>query len=90
LTKPHPRHLPFAALAAVFGALATAYQQTIPLFEAPDEPSHMQYVGFLGIENRLPLYGASPEVPGEGMQPPPSTTRCRRNSSVSSSTIQGI
>lgn len=50
--------------------LSVAYQRKIPLFEAPDEPSHLEYVAFLAQERRLPRYGAIPDVPGEGMQPP--------------------
>jgi hypothetical protein len=50
--------------------LAVAYQREIPLFEAPDEPSHLEYVAFLAQERRLPRYGAIPDVPGQGMQPP--------------------
>lgn len=70
LAKTYQRHVPFLVLAAAYVALAAAYHYSVPLFEAPDEPSHIQYVGFLSVENRLPLYGAQPEVPGEGMQPP--------------------
>ena len=51
-------------------ALAIGFQRSVPLFEAPDEPSHLQYVAFLAQEHRLPRYGAIPDVPGEGMQPP--------------------
>ena len=51
-------------------ALAVGFQRSVPLFEAPDEPSHLQYVVFLSQEHRLPRYGAIPDVPGEGMQPP--------------------
>lgn len=64
------RHLPFALLALAYVGLGVAYQRSVPLFEAPDEPSHIHYVAFLSSANRLPVYGAQPDVPGEGMQPP--------------------
>jgi hypothetical protein len=51
-------------------SLAVAYQRAIPLFEAPDEQSHLHYVGFVSREQRLPSYSAEEDVPGEGMQPP--------------------
>jgi len=59
-----------AALMASYVGLVVAYQGTIPLFEAPDEQSHIHYVAFVSRERRLPHYDAQPEVPGEGMQPP--------------------
>ncbi len=63
-------HGPFAIVLLAYVALAVGFQRSVPLFEAPDEPSHLQYVAFLGQEHRLPRYGAIPDVPGEGMQPP--------------------
>lgn len=65
---PRPRWWFLLPLAYVF--LAAAYLQSIPLFEGPDEPSHLEYVGFFAAHGRPPLYGDAPEVPGEGMQPP--------------------
>jgi 4-amino-4-deoxy-L-arabinose transferase-like glycosyltransferase len=59
-----------ALVVAAYLALGVAYQRTVPLFEAPDEPSHLEYMAFLAMNHRIPLYGAHPEVPGEGMQPP--------------------
>ncbi len=50
--------------------LSAGYLWSTPLFEGPDEPSHLEYVGFVAEHGRPPLYGHSPEVPGEGMQPP--------------------
>ena len=61
---------PLAALLGAYTLLAVAYQHHLPLFEAPDEPSHLQYVAFLSVEGRLPSYGERPDVPGEGMQAP--------------------
>jgi hypothetical protein len=55
---------------AVYAALAVAYHFAVPLFEAPDEPGHMEYVAFVAMEKRLPHYGPIPEVPGEGVQGP--------------------
>jgi hypothetical protein len=65
----NPHRLLWLVLVA-YVALAVGFQRSVPLFEAPDEPSHLQYVAFVGQEHRLPRYGATPEVPGEGMQPP--------------------
>lgn len=66
---PRSRLLPVLVVAVhlVFGI---AYQWTVPIFEGPDEPSHLHYVGFIASEGRLPRYGTEPDVPGEGMQPP--------------------
>lgn len=50
--------------------LAVGYQVSIPMFEAPDEPSHVEYVGFVHANARPPAFGNDPEVPGEGMQAP--------------------
>jgi hypothetical protein len=64
------RWLAPASLLLVYLALAIAYQRAVPLFEAPDEPSHVQYLAFLQREGRPPRMQDKPEVPGEGMQPP--------------------
>jgi len=58
-----------AFLLTVYVGLALAYRDAIPLFEAPDEPSHMHYAAFVYNENRLPRQDPI-EVPGEGMQAP--------------------
>ena len=58
-----------AFLLTVYVGLALAYRDAIPLFEAPDEPSHIQYAAFVYNEGRLPRQ-VPLEVPGEGMQPP--------------------
>jgi len=59
-----------AFLLSIYLALGIAYQRAVPLFEAPDEPSHIQYVVFLNREGRPPAMLGTPDVPGEGMQPP--------------------
>lgn len=64
-----PRLLAVTVLAA-YVAFAAAYLRNTPLFEGPDEPSHLQYVGFVALQGALPSYGEQPDVPGEGMQPP--------------------
>jgi 4-amino-4-deoxy-L-arabinose transferase-like glycosyltransferase len=43
----------------------------VPIFRAPDEPGHYQYVLFLSNRHRLPLFRPGrQEVPWEGHQPP--------------------
>ena len=61
---------PAAALASLYLVLATGFAVSVPLFETPDEPSHLHYIGFVAEEGRPPVYGKRPEVPGEGMQAP--------------------
>ena len=59
-----------AALAlSLYVGLALAYRDAIPLFEAPDEPSHLHYATFILSRGRLPRQDPL-DVPGEGMQPP--------------------
>ena len=58
-----------AFLLTFYVGLALAYRDAIPLFEAPDEPSHMHYAAFVSERNDLPRQRPL-EVPGEGMQPP--------------------
>jgi hypothetical protein len=58
-----------AFLIAGYVALALAYRSAIPLFEGPDEPSHLHYAVFVYEHGRLPREQPQ-EVPGEGMQPP--------------------
>jgi 4-amino-4-deoxy-L-arabinose transferase-like glycosyltransferase len=42
-----------------------------PVFQAPDEPSHLLYVNYLARQRRLPNQNvARDSVPGEGNQPP--------------------
>jgi Dolichyl-phosphate-mannose-protein mannosyltransferase len=58
-----------AFLLTLYVGLALAYRDAIPLFEAPDEPSHMHYAAFVAARNDLPRQDPL-DVPGEGMQPP--------------------
>src|SRR6185503_5689593 len=58
-----------AFVLTVYVGLALAYRDAIPLFEAPDEPSHMHYAAFVSERSDLPRQRPL-EVPGEGMQPP--------------------
>ncbi len=58
-----------AFLLTFYAGLALAYRDVIPLFEAPDEPSHVHYATFVYNEGRLPRQHPL-EVPGEGMQAP--------------------
>src|ERR1044072_8069726 len=44
----------FTALAAAYLALAAAYGVAVPLWEAPDEPEHYQYVHYLRSNLALP------------------------------------
>lgn len=62
--------LPLAVLLVMYVALAVGYLRAVPMFEAPDEPSHLEYIAFVMAEGRLPVYGPTPDVPGEGMQAP--------------------
>jgi 4-amino-4-deoxy-L-arabinose transferase-like glycosyltransferase len=57
-------------LACAYLALGSGYVVGVPLFEAPDEPSHVHYVGFVSHAGRAPYMEGEAEVPGEGMQPP--------------------
>lgn len=66
---PH-RVRPLVLVLAAYAVMGVAYQRVVPLFEGPDEASHLEYVAFLSLEKRLPEFGADPEVPGQGMQPP--------------------
>lgn len=58
-----------AFLLTFYVGLALAYRDAIPLFEAPDEPSHLHYAAFVYENHRLPRQHPL-EVPGEGMQAP--------------------
>jgi 4-amino-4-deoxy-L-arabinose transferase-like glycosyltransferase len=62
--------LALALLLAAYLGLAIGYQRAVPLFEAPDEPSHVLYVAFVATTGELPHRFERRDVPGEGMQPP--------------------
>jgi 4-amino-4-deoxy-L-arabinose transferase-like glycosyltransferase len=69
LGKSIREHRAAAAVVLLFLVLATAYNLSNPLFEAPDELIHYQYIRALQLERRLPVV----EVPGpltEDHQPP--------------------
>ncbi len=49
--------LPLASLIVLYVALATAYNITVPLYEAPDEHSHVAYI------DHLQRFGDIPDIP---------------------------
>src|SRR5581483_3136583 len=54
-----------------FGVLATAFVFTVPVFMAPDEPAHLDYINFVAERGQLPYqYDPEQAVPIEGNQPP--------------------
>jgi hypothetical protein len=55
-----------AFLLTFYVGLALAYRDAIPLFEAPDEPSHLHYAAFVYENERLPRQRPMIEVPGRG------------------------
>ena len=60
-------------LLGCFFVLAGGYRSAIPLFEGPDESSHIEYVVHVAEHGRLPRAGDTGddvEVPGTGHQPP--------------------
>jgi len=71
MKQPRPSALPWLIpLLAVFFLLSLFYHYTVPLFEAPDEPAHLEYLAFLHSEKKIPFHSANPDVPAEGLQPP--------------------
>ncbi len=66
------KHWPLAVILAAYVGLATTYSVIVPLFEAPDEVWHYEYVRWLAEGNGLPApedVGAAPWAQ-EGSQPP--------------------
>ncbi len=60
-------------LLGCFFVLAGGYRSAIPLFEGPDESSHIEYAVHVAEHGRLPRAGNTGddvEVPGTGHQPP--------------------
>ena len=53
--KDWQERLRVVALLIVFTLLAGAYSVMVPLYEAPDEPAHFQYICHLLRERRLPV-----------------------------------
>jgi hypothetical protein len=56
--------LPIASLVAIYVALATAYNMSVPLYEAPDEQSHVEYVDSLYRTGRIPEIAQTYEAIG--------------------------
>jgi len=52
--KDWQERLRIIALLVTFTLLAGAYSVVVPLYEAPDEPAHFEYVRYLVKERRLP------------------------------------
>ncbi len=52
--------------------VACLFSFSVPLYEAPDEPSHLLYVNFIASQHRLPNLNTPDRtsVPYEGHQPP--------------------
>ncbi len=73
-SSSHPaallRAAPLAALLLAFTLLALAYGRATPLGEAPDEPTHVQYVLFLRENGRLPQVLGRPDGLPQGKHPP--------------------
>ncbi|MCB9117940.1 MAG: glycosyltransferase family 39 protein [Caldilineaceae bacterium] len=66
------KYWPLAVILAAYSCLAIAYSVVVPLFEAPDEVWHYEYVRWLAEGNGLPApadVGAAPWAQ-EGSQPP--------------------
>ena len=66
------KHWPLAVILAAYVGLAITYSVVVPLFEAPDEVWHFEYVRWLAEGNGLPApedVGVAPWAQ-EGSQPP--------------------
>ncbi|MGC9467506.1 MAG: glycosyltransferase family 39 protein [Anaerolineae bacterium] len=50
------RDLGLLLLLLAYGGLAVAYASTTPLFESPDESSHLQVIRYIGRTGQLPPY----------------------------------
>ena len=74
-----------AFLLIVYVGLALAYRDAIPLFEAPDEPSHIHYAAFVYNEGRLPRQTRS-RCPARGCRRRSCTWWRRRCSATPAST----
>ncbi len=71
-TTMSTKHWPLAVILAAYICLATAYSLAVPLFEAPDEVWHYEYVRWLAEGHGLPApedVGVAPWAQ-EGSQPP--------------------
>ncbi len=64
-------HAPLFAILLIFLVLATIYNLSLPLFEAPDEADHFRYIKWLADGRGLPnLDGDLSKVGHEAAQPP--------------------
>lgn len=64
-------HTPLFAILLLFLILATIYNLSLPIFEAPDEADHFRYINWLANGRGLPnLDGDLSEVGHEASQPP--------------------
>ena len=64
-------HAPLFAILLIFLVLATVYNLSLPLFEAPDEADHFRFINWLADGRGLPdLDGDLSEVGHEAVQPP--------------------
>lgn len=63
---------PIGILLGIFVLLGLIYSITTPIFEAPDEPGHYQYVKYLAAGNGLPVqsFERAKLIVDEGHQPP--------------------
>lgn len=58
-------------LLVLYVLVGVAWSVSIPTFEAPDEPAHLEHVRFIAKEGRLPVILPPPNKPvGESFQPP--------------------
>jgi len=66
-----PPRLALLAILAAYALLAVGYNLATPMGEAPDEPSHVQYVMYLRENRRLPVVpaGGGGQMP-QGKHPP--------------------
>ncbi|HET7375797.1 MAG TPA: hypothetical protein VFK30_03755, partial [Anaerolineae bacterium] len=63
---------PIGILLGIFVLLGLIYSITTPIFEAPDEPGHYQYVKYLAAGKGLPIqsFERAKLIVDEGHQPP--------------------
>jgi 4-amino-4-deoxy-L-arabinose transferase-like glycosyltransferase len=58
--------LPIMVISVVFAITALAYSVRVPIYEAPDEPQHVQYVESLAFDGEF----ADPEITHQAQHPP--------------------
>jgi len=59
-----------AICGAMFLAFSIQYANVTPLFEAPDEPAHLEYIRYLRVEKRLPIYDTTIRFRYQSKHPP--------------------